>query len=75
MQKITNAMSNLSCSKSYSTSSRTSGVPRSQSWVQMRACASLEVNEILYASSTRPPVLKVDSDATVDMGIAKYHEP
>ncbi|KAL4561799.1 hypothetical protein LXL04_033973 [Taraxacum kok-saghyz] len=41
-----------------------------QSWVQMSAWTTLGLKEVLYESRTLPLVLKVDSDATVEMGTA-----
>lgn len=42
-----------------------------QSWVQIKA-STMEVDKlVLYGSNTRPLVLKADSDATVDICIAR----
>ena len=43
----------------------------SQSYVQINASTILGVKELLNASSTRPPVLKQDLEATVDIGTTK----
>ena len=41
-----------------------------QFWVQIRASTVLGDSELWNESKTRPPVLKVDSDAIVETGIA-----
>jgi len=43
---------------------------RIQSCVQIKLSTTLGDRELLNGSSTQPPVLKVDSDATVETGIA-----
>ena len=43
----------------------------SQSYVKINNSTILGVRELLNASSTRPPMIKQDSEGTVDMGTAK----
>ena len=43
----------------------------SQSCVQINVSTILGVRKLLNASNTRPPVLKQDSEAVVDMRTAK----
>lgn len=45
--------------------------PRIQSLAQIRRSTIVGVSELLKSSRTRPPVLKADSEATVEIGIAK----
>ena len=61
-------LSNSSISSFMSSRSRFYGF-HSQSWVHIRTCTNLEVKELLYTSNTRPPMLKADSEVTVDVGI------
>ena len=45
--------------------------PYNQSLVQINASIISSLSELLYESITRPPVLKVDSEAIVEIGILK----
>ena len=43
----------------------------SQSWVQTRFCMDHVAKELLNGSRTHPPVVNIDSESTVEIGIAK----
>ena len=47
------------------------GEDRNQFCPQIKASTSFGVKEFRNGSSTRPPVLKADSEATVETGTAK----
>lgn len=46
-------------------------IPNNQSFAQIIASTFLCANELRNLSRTRPPLLKVDSDATVETGMLK----
>ncbi|KAL4556336.1 hypothetical protein LXL04_038985 [Taraxacum kok-saghyz] len=52
-------------------SSRSTGELLIQSCAQIKASAVSGLRELIYLSITLPPVLNADSDATVEIGIAK----